>query len=281
MITKKERKGSRLTTAIVAVTLSFSAVSIVDAALITHYEFENDLTNTVVTGPDGTGVGSPAYGIGKVGSNALKLDGSSYITTTTGGHPNSTSGLPLGSVAFWINTSQTTSFAVSGAFNDGSSTGWVIQGNQTQDPGDLQQDESLRMYLRDNSPTVHIGWSDAAGDWNDGAWHHIAVTWDAKTSGGDADFDMQFYVDGSAVTTGTTAETNVLDDLTAWGYPVMIGANNARGTAATPLTGQLDDYRVYDHELTSGEVTALIPEPSSISLLGLALGVVLMRRRRS
>ena len=47
------------------------------------------------------------------------------------------------------------------------------------------------------------------------------------------------------------------------------------------LDGRVDDVRVYDNALTSTEVRALVPEPSTIITAGVGVAILLRRRKRS
>jgi hypothetical protein len=82
---------------------------------------------------------------------------------------------------------------------------------------------------------------------NDGAWHHVAATRN-NTSGA-----MQVYVDGvlRGSGTGPTGSRTAPPNL-------RIGSLQ---TANNFLNGTLDDVRLYDRNLTLGEITALITPP--------------------
>jgi hypothetical protein len=81
-----------------------------------------------------------------------------------------------------------------------------------------------------------------------GAWHHFVFVFDSAVDTGSFYGDVTAYVDGSE---------QVLDS------PTLDAKDNANApTAATPVfgqwfNGQLDDVRIWNSGLTSGEVAAL------------------------
>ena len=60
--------------------------------------------------------------------------------------------------------------------------------------------------------------------------------------------------------------------------PVNTVSNQGGTTNAFP--GLMDDFRIYNHALSASEIGALVPEPSSVALLGLGLSILATRYRR-
>jgi|GEM_PF-1902381 len=88
--------------------------------------------------------------------------------------------------------------------------------------------------------TANIGASNTSVNTN--TWTHIAVTYDVSGN-------YQFYVNGSADGNGTSLQTFTLSNA------VTIGSNGTPG--AESYTGSIDDLRVYDNALSSGEIEAI------------------------
>lgn len=83
------------------------------------------------------------------------------------------------------------------------------------------------------------------------AWHHFAVTVDASGN--------RLYVDGTDVTstttysTGSSASTAFLADVASPATYVVGGDD-----CSSAFPGVIDDFRIYDRALTSGDVTAVM-----------------------
>lgn len=112
------------------------------------------------------------------------------------------------------------------------------------------------------------------------SWQFVAVT-----VPNDATFaDVAWYVNGS--TTDLNTSTNTLAIATgtgplAFGDSILTIGNNDR----VP-NGFIDDFQLYDEVLTQSQISFLfnnpgsvIPEPSSMTLVGLC-GLAFLRRRR-
>jgi len=76
-----------------------------------------------------------------------------------------------------------------------------------------------------------------------GAWHHIAVTWDATTK--------RLVVDG--------VQQVQRDQLTVFdAHDILIGADENVGLPIYPFSGRLDELRIYDRALALADIAELL-----------------------
>ncbi|MBX2852996.1 MAG: LamG domain-containing protein [Phycisphaeraceae bacterium] len=98
----------------------------------------------------------------------------------------------------------------------------------------------------------------------DGQWHMYTITYNADTS------RMITYLDGAGVGSGDVA----LEDA-----PANVQIGNLANMWNSNFVGSVDEFTIWSGELAFKEVVSLVPEPSSLALLGLG-GLVMLRRRR-
>ena len=102
-------------------------------------------------------------------------------------------------------------------------------------------------------------------------WYHVGVTWDKNDTSGSA---LRLYVDGALISVGNTT------DWIAPGDTIFLGGGH---TGNTYGNGVWDDFRIYDGVvLAEGGFAALmtIPEPGSLMLVVLGVGLLATCRRR-
>ena len=130
-------------------------------------------------------------------------------------------------------------------------------------------------YPRDNAPDGQPAdgdsWSFSSAEpvFADGDWHHVAFSFDRPTKTG------RIFTDGILVDEVTTNRTNV--DVFVNTITPKIGRKEDGGTN---FTGYMDEVYIFDHALGIGEVNALIPEPTSLLMLGLG-GLAIYHRKRA
>jgi len=225
--------------------------------LVVHLPFDNAYTNSQPTGIDGTAVGSPTFGAGKIGQAVAltTLRDGSVINYVTLGYPSLlkfgsvTDGTAVDfSIAFWCNyTNQIDDPAFISNKNWGSSNnkGWGIftQGsgvsriNTTDDRGSSGKQSTTA------TPVVR-----------DGTWHHMVVTW-VRTNA------VNVYVDGTLRTTSSLLNTTGSIDTDDLGYAVNIGEDGTGtytdGGSAEMVNVLMDDLGIWRRALSPGEVTAI------------------------
>jgi len=96
-------------------------------------------------------------------------------------------------------------------------------------------------------------------------WLHHTVVKD-----GDTFTYYRHNLDGDLIETGSSTVTTTLVAL-----PLYMGGD----AGGERWYGLLSDVRIFDQALTNSEVTAIVPEPATIALLGLG-GIAILRRRR-
>jgi hypothetical protein len=109
---------------------------------------------------------------------------------------------------------------------------------------------------------------------DDTDWHFFAFTFE----GGAAD-GLRFYFDGVEDVTGPRSTASV-PSIGANTRPLLIAKPSV--TSNKELDGMLDEVVLFDRVLTSQEVLDLynaVPEPATLTLLGLGLALTLGRRR--
>jgi hypothetical protein len=244
-------------------------VSQVHAGLVLHYAFD-ETSGTIAADSSGSGNtgtlnrgGSTPWVAGRIG-NALSIDSvtKGYVRAT--GYKGVT-GTNARSLAYWTKTTapNTYDYAVHWGGSGSAAKVWAWT-NGTQARMDYSG----------------VGVGSAGPIITDDTWHHVVF---ASAAGATAS-QTKVYVDGILLT-GTGGNSVVIN--TGSTSDVFIGTDTGSGSR---YEGLLDDVRIYDHELSAGEVSTLAamtnsaaPEPGSVfASLGLlsAAGCGLREWRR-
>jgi len=230
------------------------------ADLVYHFEFEGNANDSSVNSYNGTEVGTVNYVPGAVGMAADLPAGSNYIEAPAAAWPIG----PEITIAYCVNQRDLSGsvYHFQGTdFEDASGTDWGITGTTWQDG----------LYW-----DVQSGGDRAsASGMQENTWYHIALTHNTTTD------SQKVYLNGSLIVdnTGLTQTTDGVD-LLYIGH--MFGLWDGSPAWDGNLDGLIDDFRIYDNELTQTEIKALvppiIPEPASLILLG--LGGMLIRKKK-
>ncbi|SHI42974.1 PEP-CTERM protein-sorting domain-containing protein [Rubritalea squalenifaciens DSM 18772] len=246
---------------------ALALVPCANAALIAHYTFDSDGTDSGTSGGEAIlgDSGSINNSGAAVGGGYLDLAGSPLTDTAGGDGAVSTntfdwSSSDVRTLSFWVmaaegDTGDTNATLISLGSGAGGGTRFDVR----------LDGENLRLE-------VQSGGSTTASDIVDGSWHHVAIVVNNSTSTVN---DVDYYIDGSFV--GSFANAQSINTGTG---PLRMG--DSYQDTGRDFKGGLDDVRLYDEALTSGQIAALaaVPEPSSTALIGLTgLGFLLRRRR--
>ncbi len=228
-----------------------------DASLIAWYQGEGNANDSAGT-HHGTLQGGAGYGSGVFG-HAFSLNGSPQRMTAPD-DPAWAFGAGAFSMSLWVNFSQIAQGGLGGAPN-------VFLG-QDEGPGPTNKwvfayDGLGTLYFHINGPGLTFITAPTAINPTVNSWHMYSMTRSGTT--------YTFYYDG--VSLGTANDGLNIPDSAS---PLEIGEVEGLGW----LHANVDDTRIYNHALTSGEVASLVPEPSTFVVIGLAgLGLLLRRRK--
>lgn len=258
----------RLSAVLVLVFAGFSAKA---QTLISFYDFDNSMADSVrgASGDATVIVGTAAYAPGKVGQ-AFAFNGSTLIRSPLAG-----AGLTAFSISAWVNFSNKGQWSTIVSNWGEPSIGAFILGLNSSSG-------QLGNYIGTN-----LGYGAAVDPTQvtTGQWYHVMAT-----IGGGA---QDFYVNGSKVATYALGGSL----LNTFQYMSMGAKLNEAQNGPAPTTGYLTGYvddlaffngkltpsqvtTVYTQGLTGQSVSAVVPEPSALSLLAIGLGGLAIIRRR-
>ncbi len=223
--------------------------------------------------------------IGPDGTTVLNLSGATQNTILSGsvsGMPEFTTGIGSFTIAFWIQ-----------GFNHSSTGNERVLQLRRASGSEIAIDLSLgrlagtttsQMLLAVNGSSTVGSAQGIAGtpinltdNGSDGAWHFVAVTYNAS------DGSVVFYKNGTG---GTLVSAAPGAKLTAPKVTTseMLYVGNALGGGRL-LDANLDNLAFYNRVLTQSELTSIyhsVPEPSSLAVTGVGLiaMVVTLRKKR-
>jgi hypothetical protein len=200
------------------------------AGLQAHYEFEGNTNDSSGNARNGTAVGNPIFGAGRIGQS-IGFDGLTDYVNIDG--YKGILGSSAISVTAWIKTSSTDTGAIVGWGPDvaGERFGFRV------DAGRLRAEHAGGNVQGDTSV-------------NNDVWHHVAVTVQENSTVSYP--DVILYLDGADDTRPTTDPDAF--NITA-AEDVSIGRRPSNSDRL--FIGQIDDVRIYDRALTQEEVTWL------------------------
>lgn len=132
-------------------------------------------------------------------------------------------------VEFWINTTKTGQYAILSGANSGQANEVTVMGNSG----------NLVVYVKGSSHSIPAGL-------NDGGWHHVAVTRDGS--------NVSMYVDGGYLGYYEPgADALAIDFNGLWIGQHQDGVGSF--ASGDELQGYLDELRIYNKSLSSGEIS--------------------------
>ncbi|MES2996092.1 MAG: LamG domain-containing protein [Verrucomicrobiota bacterium] len=238
------------------------------AALVAHYNLDNNTTNLGTRGAAANGT----------------LNNATYSNTVVSPFPGSTHSLDLNAgvsnmsvtpaqltvngsytAAVWVNVDSLPTLGNNGTIFGAFQSGGSFQHNFLLRVLDTSV---INFISRDSDgSTVQVNSAAVTLD----IWNHFAVTFNSATS------SAQMFLNGVSV--GTAAMTG--GTTPGFGsFPAQTEAGLGGFTGGNSMNGFVDDARLYDEVLTQSQIQALlVPEPSA-ALLGSLGALALLRRRR-
>lgn len=234
----------------------FSSIAMADITsnLLYWWKFDEGSGSTVAdsTGNGNTGnlTNSPTWSTGNL-NGGITLDGNNQEMTTTNDAAAYQNNFTM---ACWFKTTHLAGKKIIGfeapqtgtgrwAYDRGISLGW---------------DGKVYFAVYPN-PIVSVG---STATYNDGSWHHAAATYDGV--------NMELFMDGASVGTNTG---NAID--IGGGYYLRVGGYGGDGFPNTwngYFPGEVDDCRLYNRVLTSGDISELYawrpPSATAIHSIG-------------
>lgn len=198
------------------------------SGLILHYDFENRITDQSNSGHDAGSPRQPTYGPGILGQ-AIRFDGTYKITVTDGRSVAPTSSRDR-TFSFWVDTGESGQGAIVGqyqsnAFTDTFEISYYRPGGYFEVAGNGVD------YLRyDVGPSLKD-------------WHHWVVVFEGASN------SVRIYQNRGLVASGTVTLNAEPSEIA-----LTIGGLTATGT---PLTGAVDEFRVYNRALSAEDIEKL------------------------
>lgn len=245
---------------------ALALVATSSAGLIVHYTFDSDLGNIATDSATANGA-----------QNAT-ITGGLFVTDPQHGGVLSLTGTGSnGAFGAVTATSTTGSYTFAGWYKGADASGyWYDQGagnrlipslgsSTDQDPNDGGAAAGLGAY--DGSIWKNSGTSNTY--WTNGNWNHIA--WVFENDGlGTGNDSASIYLNGVAqdVDPGTAGvqTKRAIANIPSLGGTQRLFARYTGSADSTQLTGQIDDYRIYDTALSASEIVALATPPPDPAL---------------
>jgi len=255
-----------------SILLSFaSLITTAQAGLISSWNLNGDYSDTTSNGHNGVGFGNslPSFVTDNASGNGLSasFNNSNYIALNQSFAGKGS--LAEFSASAWFKTS-----AVGKKHNGLWASNWGLL--------DFDRSEFFNMYVTGNG---RIGFSTRAENiddmysitsgLNDGLWHQVTVTYGNATG-------KVIYIDGD------------IDSSTS--YKGALGTNKTRygfigdGSEAASFNGSrnkkhyeglISEVKLWDNALSSQEVIAKVPEPSTVAIFALGLMSLVSRQLKS
>lgn len=254
-----------------------------NGGLIVHYNFEEAAGNDAIDLADGDRPGTLINGATQAAGDVPPVNGGAQALDVSG---SSNAAVDLGSggllqdvggstFAAWVkpDTFQNGErFIYRSGFNGGRSM--LMAGiDGANQPNGLPPGTGIgfqRRVFDESGGKATLGTSALST----GVWQHVALSLNYQTG------DWAWYIDGADAGSGVVGawqsdpSNSTADD----NGSNTLGDSSPGGNGG--FSGLIDDFRLYDHALSQAEVQALVPEPSSIILMGLGLWIMAMCRRR-